>query len=118
MSQARLKADVFDRRVFFRDIKPYEMPASLQDLRGPPGGALVLPHSVYWGPKRTVSLDTPSGVHKAYQAVIREGTAEDQALVLNRDVLQREWAELTLPDRVRVMWESRFPQLALPVSRE
>ena len=56
-----------------------------------------------------------SGIRKAYQAVLREGTADDQAFILNRDVLQREWAELALPDRVRVMWESRFPQLVVPV---
>lgn len=104
-----------ERRVFFRDTKPYEVPESLDKLRGPTGGVIELPHSVYWGPDRTVSLDTPSGIRKAYQAVLREGTADDQAFILNRDVLQREWAELALPDRVRVMWESRFPQLVVPV---
>ncbi len=104
-----------ERRVFFRDTKPYEVPDSLDELHGPTGGVLELPHSVYWGPERTVSLDTPSGIRKAYQAVLREGTAEQQALILNRNVLQREWTELALPDRVRVMWESRFPELAVPV---
>jgi DNA invertase Pin-like site-specific DNA recombinase len=102
-----------DPRVFFRDTKPYEAPASLDELHGPTGGALELPHSIYWGPERGVNLDTPSGIRKAYQAVLREGTAGEQALILNRDVLQREWAELALPDRVRVMWESRFPELAV-----
>lgn len=105
-----------ERRVFFRDTKPYEMPESLDELHGPTGGVLELPHSVYWGPERSVSLDSPSGIRKAYQAVLREGTADDQAFILNRHVLQREWAELALPHRVRVMWESRFPQLAVPVS--
>lgn len=105
-----------ERRVFFRDIKPYETPASLDELRGPVGGALELPHSVYWGPERTVDLDNPAGVRKTYQATLSEGTAEDQARLLNRDVLLREWGELALPDRVRVMWESRFPELRVPVS--
>ncbi len=104
-----------EQRVFFRDTKPYEVPASLDALRGPSGGAIELPHSVYWGPKRIVSLDTRSGIRKAYQAVLREGTAADQMRFLNREILQREWAELTLPDRVRVMWETRFPALAVPV---
>lgn len=102
-------------RVFFRDTKPYEVPESLDELHGPAGGVLELPHSVYWGPERTVNLDSPSGIRKAYQAALREGTADDQVTILNRVVLQREWAELALPDRVRVMWESRFPELALPV---
>jgi transposase len=38
------------------------------------------------------------------------------ALLLNCDVLRREWSELALPDRVRVMWEQRFPELALVVA--
>jgi len=105
-----------EHRVFFRDIKPYEMPDSLEELRGPSAGLLELPHSVYWGPLRSVSLDNPSGIRKAYQAVVREGTAKDQALLLNCDVLRREWSELALPDRVRVMWEQRFPELALVVA--
>ena len=103
------------RRVFFRDTKPYEVPDSLDELQGPAGGAFELPHSVYWGPERTVDLDTPAGIHKTYQAALREGTASEQARLLNRDVLLREWAELALPDRVRVMWESRFPELRVAV---
>jgi DNA invertase Pin-like site-specific DNA recombinase len=103
------------RRVFFRDTKPYDVPASLDELLGPIGGILELPHAVYWGPERSVHLDTPSGIRKAYQAVLREGTVDDQRLILNREVLQSEWEELALPDRVRLMWESRFPELASPV---
>jgi len=104
------------KRVFFRDTKPYEAVASLDELRGPTGGMLTLPHSIYWGPEKTVSLDTPSGIRKAYQAVLREGTATEQALILNRDVLEREWANLALPDRVRVLWENRFPALVMSVA--
>lgn len=102
--------------MFFRDIKPYETPASLNELQGPAGGVLELPHSVYWGPERTVDLDTSAGISKTYQAALREGTADEQARLLNRDVLLREWSELALPDRVRVMWESRFPELRIQVS--
>lgn len=105
-----------ERRVYFRDTKPYEAPASLDELQGPAAGALELPHSVYWGPERTVDLDTPSGIRKTYQAALREGTAEEQASILNRDVLLREWGELALPDRLRAIWESRFPELRTSVS--
>jgi DNA invertase Pin-like site-specific DNA recombinase len=100
-----------ERRVFFRDTKPYEAPSSLDELRGPAGGMIELPHSVYWGPERTVDLDTAAGIRKTYQAALREGTAAEQVSLLNRDVLLREWGELALPDRVRVLWESRFPEL-------
>lgn len=111
VAEAPSAAPVSEERVFFRDIKPYEVPASLNDLRGPAAGSIELPHAVYWGPDRRVDLDTVDGSVKAYQAVIREGTAEDQSQILNRDRLLGLWASLTLPDRVRLVWEERFPEL-------
>ncbi len=116
LDQDTAAAPAAKRRVFFRDTKPYEVPASLDELQGPAGGVLELPHSVYWGPERSADLDTPAGIRKTYQAALNEGTAAEQARLLNRDVLLREWGELALPDRVRVMWESRFPELRVPVS--
>ncbi len=113
LAKHRVGADApeAEARVFFRDTKPYEAPATLDDLEGPARGTVDLPHSVYWGPERAVDLGTPGGIRKAYQAVLREGTAADQTRLLNREVLRREWNELALPDRVRVLWESRFPEL-------
>ena len=32
-----------ERRMFIRDVKPYEVPESLDDLRGPSGGVVELP---------------------------------------------------------------------------
>ena len=43
-------------RVRFQDVKPYDAPASLDDLHGPRDGELVLPHHVHWGPRRDVNL--------------------------------------------------------------
>ena len=49
-----------DPRVFLRDVKPYAVPASLNDLAGPATGELVLPHSVMWAPgDGRVDLDVP-----------------------------------------------------------
>lgn len=98
-------------RVFLRDVKPYDAPGSLDELAGPSGGVLELPHHVYWGPEPTVDLDSPCGVVKAYQAVLSEGSAGDQAVLLNRGLLLRVWPDLALPDRVRLLWEGRFPAL-------
>ncbi|PPF66164.1 hypothetical protein C5C18_11845 [Rathayibacter tritici] len=100
-----------ERRVFYRDVKPYDAPGSLDDLAGPSTGTIELPHRVYWGPEPTVDLGSPSGVVKAYQAVLNEGSATDQTALLNRDLLLTIWSELALPDRVRILWEDRFPEL-------
>ena len=100
-------------RVFFRDVKPYEAPASLDDLRGPAGGVVELPHSVLWAPGGDeVDLDQPGGVGLAYRAVLAEGSVDDQVRLLNRDLLLAAWRDLLLPSRVRELWEGRFPELA------
>ena len=100
------------KRVLFQDIKPYAVPSSLDDLYGPAEGVLHLPRNVYWGPMSTVDLSAQGGISKAYQAVLREGREIDLVMLLNRDVLLRSWAGLMLPDRVRDLWETRFPELA------
>lgn len=99
-------------RVLFQDVVPYEAPASLSLLRGPAEGVMVLPHSVHWGPDRAVDLGSAPGAEKAYRALVREGTAAQQAELLNEQLLIRVWPGLRLPERCRAMWEARFPELA------
>lgn len=101
-----------ERRVFFRDVKPYEIPGSLDDLQGPSGGVVELPHTVLWAPGGgRVDLDAEGGVGLAYRAVLADGTVADQVAIVNRDRLVAVWSELLLPRRVRELWESRFPEL-------
>ena len=101
-----------DARVFFRDVKPYALPESLDDLKGPPGGVVDLPHTVLWAPGGgRVDLDEEGGVGLAYRAVVAEGTVADQVAILNQDRLIAVWPMLLLPRRARAMWEARFPDL-------
>lgn len=105
------------RRVFFRDMKPYEVPRSLDDLKGPSGDIVELPHTVLWAPGGGhVDLDAEGGVNLAYRAVLAEGTVADQVAVVNRDRLVAVWPELLLPRRVRQLWEDRFPELHAAVN--
>ena len=105
-------------RVFFRDVKPYEVPESLAQLQGPASGAVVLSHSVLWAPGGgRVDLDAPGGVTLAYAAVISEGAVDDQITVLNRDRLLEVWDDLLLPHRARAAWEARFPELTSSIAR-
>ena len=101
-----------DGRVFFRDVKPYEAPDSLDQLRGPASGVVELSHSVLWAPGGgRVDLDEPGGLAMAYQALLAEGTVKEQCSILNCDRLLLVWADLMLPPRVRDLWEGRFPEL-------
>lgn len=99
-------------RVYFRDIKPYEVVDGLDQLRGPAGGVLELPHSVLWAPGGgRVDLDRPGELRLAYRAVLNEGSIDDLERVLNRDRLVAVWLDLLLPFRVLELWEFRFPEL-------
>jgi len=98
-------------KVFYRDTKPYHTPGRLVDLKGPACGSLSLPHSIFWSSERVVDLDAPGGIPMAYQAILSEGTPEEQEVLLNETVLIKHWSELVLPARVRTLWETRFPVL-------
>lgn len=98
--------------MFYRDIKPYEAPSRLDELRGPHDGHMHLPITVYWGPDYTFDLANESDVVEAYQATLREGRSVDQIELLNKDLLVNVWPALLLPVRVRTLWEGRFPELA------
>lgn len=99
-------------RMYFRDVKPYAIPDSLDQLTGPADGVITLAHSVLWAPgDGRIDLDEPGGVGLAYRAVLAEGTADEQVKVLNRARLVAVWPELMLPRRLREVWEDRFPEL-------
>lgn len=98
-------------RIRFRDVKPYDAPAQLDELQGPASGFVQLPPWVYWGPKPVVNLDVEGEAILAYQAAIQEGRIVDQVQILNRDRLVAIWTKLTMPPRVRQLWEGRFPEL-------
>jgi hypothetical protein len=101
-----------DTRVCFRDVKPYDVPSTLDQLRGPLQGDVELRRAVFWAPgEPRISLDTLDGVRMAYRIVITQGAVEDQIEVLNQELLVAVWADLVLPDRVRAPWEERFPDL-------
>jgi hypothetical protein len=101
-----------DQRVLTEHTRPFAVPESLDDLRGPDGAVIELPQHVYWGPDRRADLSGPSGIRKAYEAVIREGLIDDVLSILNPLVLRREWRRLLVPVRIAAVWEARFPELA------
>jgi hypothetical protein len=99
-------------RIRYQDVVPYERPRTLAALRGPVAGHLELPHSVHWGPDRVLDLAVLDEVVPGYQAIVREGTVQQQEALLDRDLLLRVWTDMVLPGRCRDVWESAFPELA------
>lgn len=100
-------------RLFFKDLKPYSVPARLEDLHGTASGTLVLPHAVWWAPSDPVfELSEPRDVVRAYSALVSEATPDQLAELVNRHLLAEHWSELFLPRELRARWELQFPSLS------
>lgn len=101
-----------ERIIRLRDVKPYSIPRSLNDLNGPRTGVLHLPKSIYWAPGGgDITLSTEGSTKLAYQSVIAEGTIDQQCRFLNKDLLIELWPHLSIPSRAAHEWQERFPQL-------
>src|SRR5437868_6800386 len=93
-------------------LRPYVVPATLEELTGPIRGVISLPRHLDWGPERSYDLEQLADARLMYMRVIREGaTPDDLRHLLNVARLRRLWTELVLPPRVRALWLDRFPEL-------
>ena len=103
MKERQAMAEVTATRVRFRDVKPYD-------------GPIDLPHSVRWQADRLgVDVSNLGWRRMAYQALLAEGTADEQGRLMNRDRLIETWPILNMDPHVRVLWEGRFPRLRVAV---
>lgn len=101
-----------DDRVFLRDVKPYAVPESLDELQGPATGVVELPLSIYWAPgEHTADVGTDDGAWITYVSALSEGRLEEIVRLVNAERLRQVWGQLLLPRRVVTLWESRFPEL-------
>jgi hypothetical protein len=84
----------------------------LEDLRGPAGGVVELPHRIVWQANPRVDLDHPELLLWAYEAVLREAASiRELETLLDGPTLARVWPDLHLPANVREAWEGQHPGL-------
>ncbi|UVI36230.1 transcriptional regulator [Brevibacterium spongiae] len=86
-------------RVRFRDLDPNEIVASLEDLRGPEQGAILLLLWGRWLDAGDIDVSDPGGVRLAYQALSADGTDAIQAQLITKNTLIRAWLQLSLDSR-------------------
>jgi hypothetical protein len=92
--------------------RPTFVPNSLSDLSGPTSGSVTLPLILDWTPLNTYNLDNRSGVRRLYETVLSEATSEDDIVMyVDKSSLIGLWHELRLPRRVRLAWETTYPEL-------
>lgn len=113
MRETKESGSRMSERIRISDTKPYDVPSSLEALRGPGlGGVLHLGHEIIWAPNsQIINLDTLDDVIFAYTAIINEACRKDQERFLNKALLVEVWPRLSLPWRVYGLWEEKFPQL-------
>jgi hypothetical protein len=97
----------------YADQRPYVVAGSLDDLRGPTAGTVVLDNWLDWSGRARYQLANPRRLAAMYETVLREAVAtDDLARWLNGPTLVDIWADLVLPAQVRQLWQTRFPVLA------
>lgn len=105
-----------EQRIRFRDVKPYALVDSLDELAGPASGEVTLPVDVHWwGLRRTFDLADPRLRRVVYQAALANGRREHLVALVNRDLLLEAWPRLALDQRIVDLWSERFPEIAAQV---
>jgi hypothetical protein len=90
---------------------PYATPRDLTELHGPTSGTVRLRPHLDTSQDPTYDVGDEDDLIALYSAVVRSGTAEDQATLLDLPTLERLWPVLVLPRRCRETWTARFPLL-------
>lgn len=100
-------------RVLYSEHRPYTVADSLDELVGPTTGRVELPSRLGWSEQGTYNLDEPRELNLMYEVVLREAMdVQDLRRYLDGPMLRAVWRRLFLPQRVRDLWERRFPELA------
>ena len=98
--------------ITYRQLKPFCLPTSLDDLSGPHTGSLRLPIHLCWSPGDHVfDLARLGDALTVYQCVIAEGTTQEQHEYLNHALLIELWPHLHLDVRIIAAWENTFDSL-------
>lgn len=101
------------RHLRYVDVRPYTLPATLEELTGPVRGEVRLPRALAWGPRRTFNVEDPDQRRLLYEVVVQEASlATELGEFLAGALLTELWPRLRLPARCRRAWEDRFPGLA------
>jgi hypothetical protein len=95
------------------DHRPYpDPPDRLTDLTGPTTGTVEVPVSIDWGPPRAYDVATEIDRRILYERVLREASSTAEVCrYVNGPALVALWSQLWLPQRLRLQWETRFPEL-------
>lgn len=89
-------------------VREVELPASLDELRGPTTGIVRLPLRLYWSGPDPQGVEWDLGLSnrraRLYEVVLREGGLDDVRQLVDGRELVRLWDQLYLPPWLRAAW--------------
>lgn len=93
--------------------KPFIVPDTLEELRGPVTGLFTIPKRLYWPRPQPVTVDLSQDGEKTvlYSAVMTEGTLADLRTMVNAEELVRLWDRIGLSPLIMQAWENKLPRL-------
>jgi hypothetical protein len=98
----------------YAQTRPYAVVEDLAELAGPGVGVVEVPVRLDWSGPRRYDLARDQDRRLLYETVLNQAVdAQDLRALLNAELLRLVWGRLWLPARVRGLWESRFPVLAI-----
>jgi hypothetical protein len=75
---------------------------------------VVLDKAFDWSSDAHYNLDDPGDMLVMYQTVLNEAaTRSDLVRWIDARALRRLWPTMWLPTRLRMLWETQFPELAI-----
>ncbi|POX36199.1 hypothetical protein C3486_34820 [Streptomyces sp. Ru73] len=90
----------------------FEVVTDLALLSGPAAGPVDVPaHLTDRELPARVDLSETWYATQLYRKLLLEGSAADQARLLNRDLLRHLWPQRLAPPQILTVWETRFPEL-------
>ena len=89
-----------------------KLPHSLDQLAGPAEGQVELPIDLAWSGDRRFDLADPVQRYLYHMTVLTSAvTREHYTSWLNATLLRADWSALRLPQPLREIWQSHFPEL-------
>lgn len=90
------------------------IPGSLDELRGPADGVVVLPERIAWSGSASFDVSDPRRRLTLYRRLLDCGQLEDVISYMNAHLLLTEWSRIRLLTSRRLIeiWERRLPELS------
>ncbi|PCG82299.1 hypothetical protein CIB93_30800 [Streptomyces sp. WZ.A104] len=97
----------------WRASNGFAVVTDIEALTGPSTGKIQVPGDLVREavPSEVDTADT-AALWELYRVVLADGTAEQQAILLNRTLLKSLWRPGLAEEPIMRVWESRFPELA------